>query len=45
MRSIINVLSGTIAVNLAICYKKIEIALAIFHIFSCIVVIYPGEGL
>ena len=40
MRSIISVLSGTIAVNLAICYKKIEITLVMLHIFSCIVVIY-----
>ena len=40
MRSIITVCSGTIAVNLAICYKKIEITLAMFYIFSFIVVIY-----
>ena len=40
MRSIVSVLSGTIAVNLAICYKKIEITLVMFHIFSYIVVIY-----
>ena len=40
MRSIITVRSGTIAVNLAICYKKIEITLAMFHIFSFIVVTY-----